>query len=399
MAARADAPSLDAASLVAAAEEKTGGLTDFGDPTFVDRLEILSQMLEEARLSPAGRVSAQDQVTDLLANRLRFANDRKRYPGIEEERIERPLIITGLARSGTTFLHSLLAEDPGSRAPRSWEVRHPSPPPGLAKPDDPRIAETNEENERYLAQIPGLLQAHPYSDKGAHALSECEGWMALDLRNTFPNSFYRVPAMLTSRPLSTDFYATYAFHRAFLQHLQFGAPPRRWALKGTQHHYHLEELRATYPDAIVLWIHRDPARVLPSMLELVALIQQGITGRVNRPRLASYIVAAIEADLARVLDSPMLDDPGVVHVRYHDLRADPVATVRDVYQRSDLSFMSEFEERIRTWPERNPVDRHGAFEYSPEAFELAAEDLGRRFAPYRERFGIPSEESATTDES
>ena len=248
------------------------------------------------------------------------------------------------------------------------------------------------EGAKYRAGIPGLLEAHPYSDEGGLALTECESWQSLDLRNTFPNSFYRVPAMLTTRVLSTDFRAYYAFHRRFLQQLQFGAPPRRWALKGTQHHYHLEEVLGTYPDGIVLWIHRDPARVVPSMLELVSLIQEGITGRpVRRPAMARFILRAMEADLGRAIESPASDSERVCHVLYRDLRADPIAPIREIYDRFDLPFTDEFATRMRAWQESNAHDRHGKFRYSLDDFDIDADDLSRRFAPYRERFGIPAE--------
>ncbi len=383
---------LDSASLLAAASERTGGLTDLGSESIHDRLEILIEMLEGARLTPEGRRAAHEAVTSVLATRLRLQEDRRLNPGIEEERIERPLIVTGIARSGTTFFYSLIAQDPNSRAPRHWEVQHPSPPPGLAAPDDPRIAETTRDGQRYHQRVPEQLRAHPYSDEGGLAMTECEGFLALDLRNTSPNAFRDVPNMLTKRPLSTDYLGNYGFHRAFLQQLQYGAPRRRWALKGTQHHYHLAELFETYPDATVLWVHRDPARVLPSMLELVSLIQEGRTGKpVDRPKLARYILAGVDEDLDRAIEDPLADDERVYHVLYRDLQEDPVAGIRAIYERYDLPFGEEFESRMRAWPENNPVDRHGKFEYSAADFDLSADGLRTRYAAYRERFAIPVE--------
>ena len=393
MAARAEGvPALDAASLLASAAAKTGGLRDFGDPAFGERLAILVQMLEEGRIAPERRAVAHEQVSDLLAERLRFARDRREHPEIGREVVRAPLMVTGLARSGTTMFHALLAEDPANRAPRKWEVQHPSPPPGLAGPDDPRIALTAREEEEHLAWMPGLLQAHPYSDQGAYSLSECESWLALDLRNTFPNSFFKVASTLTRRPLSTDYPANYAWHRAFLQQLQFGAAPRRWVLKGTQHHYHFAEVRATYPDAIVLWIHRDPARVLPSMLELVSIIQEAITGRaVNRPRIAAQLVPTIRADLERAMASPLAEHERVFHMRYAELMHDPPAMIRGVYERYEMAYTPAFDERLRAWPARNPPDRYGKFRYSLADFAMTAADLDAAFVAYRERFGIPRE--------
>lgn len=387
-----DQIALDSATLLAAASEQTGGLTDLGSESIHDRLEILLEMIEGARLTPDGRRIARETVIKVLVKRLSFQQDRHLNPGIDQERIESPLIVTGIARSGTTFFYSLIAQDPGSRSPRHWEISHPSPPPGLATPNDPRILESNRDRFRYHYENPEQLRAHPYSDEGGLSMTECEGFLALDLRNVSHGQFQPIPNMLTKRPLSTDYLGNYGFHRAFLQQLQYGAPRRRWALKGTQHHYHLSEVFETYPDAMVLWVHRDPARVLPSMLELVSLIQETRTKKVvDRPKLARYVLAGIDQDLNRAIEDPLANDERVFHVRYHDLREDPVAGIRAIYKRYDLPFSEEFERLMREWTENNTVDRYGKFEYSAADFDLSADSLHTRYAAYRERFDIPVE--------
>ncbi len=63
---------LDSASLLAAASERTGGLSDLGSESIHDRLEILIEMLEGARLTPEGRRAAHEAVTSVLATRLRL---------------------------------------------------------------------------------------------------------------------------------------------------------------------------------------------------------------------------------------------------------------------------------------------------------------------------------------
>src|SRR5262249_26175097 len=128
-------------SLLAAARRRTG-LDDFGDPAFREPLARLVRSIEdEARLTLVGRFAAVMQLVELLANRLLLQRDRRRHPAIAEETIRRPLVITGLPRSGSTFLHGLLAQDPANRAPVHWELRFPSPPPDSATRDrDPRIA-------------------------------------------------------------------------------------------------------------------------------------------------------------------------------------------------------------------------------------------------------------------
>ena len=341
-----------------------------------------------------------DQISDLIAERLRLARDRREHPEIAEQRIERPLIVTGFARSGTTMTHSLVAEAPHSRAPRNWESHYPSPPPALAPEHNDRVERATREGDENRRRIPGLLQAHPYSDAGGLSLTECESFFPLDLRNTFPNWFWKILAFrivgldgepVPPRPQSTDYIANYGWHRKFLQHLQWGAPPARWVLKGTEHQYHLAELKATYPDAMIVWTHRDLLSVLPSLFELLALINEGIVGKVNRPALAAQVLAGIRAQLTSALESPLLDDDSVLHVRYRETMADPVAAVRAIHEHFDLPYSDEFERRVRAWPEANPAGCCGKFEYSLDDFELDAAELARMFADYHERFGVPSD--------
>src|SRR5262249_62408189 len=104
----------------------------------------LGQSLEgEARLSFIGRVAAREELTHMLMNRLKMERDRQQHPDIAAEQIRRPLFITGLPRTGSTFLHGLLAQGPAHCAPLHLGVRDPSPPPERAAHEtDPRIQRT-----------------------------------------------------------------------------------------------------------------------------------------------------------------------------------------------------------------------------------------------------------------
>ena len=390
---------LDEATLLAAAEEKCG-LNQIDDETFYDRLALIVERLHEEQLPEDRYADAIDQISDTIAERMRVSRDRREHPEIAEQEIERPLIVTGFARSGTSMLQALLGEDPDNRSPRHWEMFFPSPPPALAPADDDRIERATQIDAANRKQQPGTLQAHPYADAGSLALAECEGFFALDLRNTTPQRFFRIPALrivgrdgepVPPRSQCSDYIANYGWHREFLQHLQWGGPPLRWALKGTQHQYHLAELKATYPDAMIVWTHRDLLSVLPSLFELLSRINEGIVGKVNRPALGAQVLSGIHAELMEALESPWLDDDSVLHLHYRDTMADPVEAIRGIYQHFDLPFSDEFERRIRAWPEANPAGRHGRFEYSLEDFELDADELTRMFAPYYERFGIASD--------
>src|SRR5262249_31519922 len=103
---------LNAPHLLAAARRRTH-LHDFGDPALQEPLTPLVQSMEgEERLNFIGRVAAREELTPMLMNRLKMEWDRQQPPDIAAEQIRRPLFITGLPRTGSTFLHGLLAQDP-----------------------------------------------------------------------------------------------------------------------------------------------------------------------------------------------------------------------------------------------------------------------------------------------
>ena len=191
--------------------------------------------------------------------------------------------------------------------------------------------------------------------------------------------------------LSDDSQGNYAFHRAFLQYRQRGAPARRWALKGTGHHYNLEVLKAVYPDAQVVWIHRDPMKVIPSYMELTAMIREALVGEVDRPALASEMLPNLAGRIDALLPSPLLDADFVCHVHYLDFMKDPVRAVREIYEHFEIPYTQAFADRLRSWAAENSASRHGKWEYSLDDFGISVAEVDRRFASYRERFGIPRE--------
>src|SRR5262245_57688957 len=169
---------LNADTLLTQAQAETG-FSDYGDDTLPARFRLAADYLQKQDMDEAGQRAAANVCLWLLTSRLQFMQDRKRYP-IADERIEQPLFATGEPRSGTTLLHALLSVDPNGRALWFWEVMYPSPPPGLAAPDDPRRAQADVDWRDILETIPHWLISHPYNDMLGDGLPECERTWAFD---------------------------------------------------------------------------------------------------------------------------------------------------------------------------------------------------------------------------
>lgn len=377
---------LDSDILIADAR-KSSGLDEFGDDTLVDRVALVVDRLNGADLDDAGSQAAAHTINGLLLSRLHFMADHARS-SLAAEQITAPLFATGEPRSGTTLLHALLAEDEGSRALRFWEVMYPSPAPGPAADDDPRRAQADADWREILDRIPPWLVSHPYNDLLGDGLPECERTWAFDFRAMNPSAWWRVPVPIQN--FAQDPHAQYTLHRMMLQHIQHARPPKRWVLKGF-HGRRLQALFDTYPDARIVWVHRDPVQVLASQIVAFGQINESLAGTLDWDRYARATIEGSRANFHAYLTDPLVDDPRIHHVRYRDFVADPVATIGGFYDFAGVPFTAAAEKAMRDYLVTNRSDRHGKFAYSTDVLPVPVEQLHDEFADYRERFGIDIE--------
>jgi hypothetical protein len=381
---------LDAQRLLSEAETESG-FNDYGDTTLPERFALAVSALRKLNLDAAGEKAAAVVCHWLLTSRLQFFNDHKSIPGLADEHIEAPLFVTGEPRSGTTLLHALLSVDPASRSLRFWEVMYPSPPPGLASADDPRRARADADWCEINAMAPDWLKIHPYNDMLGDGLPECERTWAFDFRVMTPTAWWRAPIGMFVGGLPVDAPAQYRIHRMMLQHCQHGQPKKRWALKG----FHGPRLHAffdTYPDARLIWIHRDPVQVTASRIAMAATLTKAFSGQVDVEQQAAIHLGATRAGIQNTLTNPLVDDPRIFHVRYPDFVADPVGTIAAFYSFAGISLSPEAEQAMRDYLKNNRGDRYGKFLYSTDMIGVDIDALHREFAPYRQRFNLDIEQ-------
>jgi hypothetical protein len=379
---------LDTAKLLAAAEAETG-LHDYGDPSFKERFGLAVNAIAATNMDEAGQRKGAEVCHWLLTSRLNFFEDHKKYD-LEKEKIVKPIFATGEPRSGTTLLHALLAVDPNGRSMRFWEVMYPSPPSGIAKADDPRRAKADEDWREINAQIPKWLISHPYNDMLGDGLPEDERFWAMDFRVMTPTAWWRVPMGTNYQGLPQDARAQYRMHKMMLQHCQYTQPEKYWVLKGF-HNARLEALFETYPDAAIIWTHRDPVQTIASRIALVAELTDGLVGHVDWKELAKGQLAYARNSHQTTLTSPWVNDPRIHHVRYVDFVKDPVGTIRTFYEKYGVPFTNETEAAMRHYLANNKGDRYGKFVYSLDMIGEDIDKLNEEFAPFRERFGLEIE--------
>jgi len=382
-------PSFTPASVVASSV-KAAGSDDFGTDSYQEPLEVFLESCEaQADLTTFGRLLVSKMLSGALANRLALQRWAVQHPEVRQERIDSPWVIVGLPRTGTSVLSMLLGLDPMARPLLQWEAAHPIPPPTLDQADeDPRIAQTAKELNGLLKLNPPLKAMHPF---GATLAQECVSLFMFDLRTLALEIQAHVPSY-ASWLEQADMSPAYAQHRLALQTLQSRQPTERWILKTPNHLWHLEALHAAYPDARIVWTHREPGPVITSLASLANAGQRPQTWRRDpRPtaeewkrKCAFAIRSAVAYD----------DDNGngwCQHLHYDELMADPVGTVQSLYQRFGDEISDLHARRMLSFLENRPKDALGRHLYDPADFGWTYARINEEFSDYIRRYQVRPE--------
>jgi hypothetical protein len=383
----------DRDALLAKGQERAGGLTELGPGEFLDGLDRFVDSLNgEARLNDVGRYIAEERILLHVKNRLQYVRDRERYPEIAQVDVVQPVFIVGLPRTGTTILHDILNQDPANRAPLTWELMFPSPPPEVSVGnDDPRV-------EACQATIPvGDHQSEMFKamhPMGATLSQECVVMMGEAMCTPLFHNQLRVPSYQDWVDDEADYAAVYAFHRQQLQHLWWHKPGDRWMLKTGAHMWGLEQLLETYPDARIVFTHRDPVKSLTSYSSLTALVRSRGSDDVDRFEIATDWSARLKKMLERTMAVRAARDyPDAVFydMYFSDFVADQFVEIEKIYDALDLPMSDVGADAMRTYIAEHPKGKDGIHRYRSEEYGIDAETVRKEFAPYIERFGLVPE--------
>ncbi len=385
----AQIPSLSPDKVVAAAlkaaDVDAPMLADLGSDSYREPLDrFLAAAADEAELTTFGRFLVTRMLTAALTNRVELHRWVVEHPEVTEERIEAPWVIVGLPRTGTSLLSNLLGLDPVARPLLQWEAAHPIPPSTLeGSATDPRIARHAKDLDGLMKLNPALQAMHPF---GATLAEECVSLFMYDLRTMALETQAHVPSY--ARWLEqADMAPAYAQHRAALQTLQSRQPTQRWILKTPNHLWHLAALVDCYPDARIIWTHRDPGPVVTSLASLANAGQRPLTSRTDpRPTAQEW-----KRKCHFALSSAMAYDDGhdagwCRHLRYDDLLADPVAAVSGLYASVGETVSELHVRRMQAWLRDRPQDAFGRHRYDPADFGWTYEGLADEFGDYARRY-------------
>lgn len=352
------------------------GLTDFGEDSFTEGLDILlSALRNEARLNDRGRAFLHQRIVGYLSQRLQVEDWYRRHPEIDDVEITAPLIGLGLPRTGSTALSMLLAQDPGVRYLRRWESSQPCPPPSTVHGVDPRIPPDKGEMIGTRHHVPG----------DTHGPMECHELMALDFKSHIFQSFAEVPSYSTWLVHQADLTPTLAYQRRVLKLLAWGEPLRPWRLKCPSHVLWLDALDAAFPDARFVMTHRDPTDVILSVADLYTDIIGSFSDEVDRRYIGGLNVEHWSLGMDRALKFRA----GGAEDRFYDIdframQADPIGEVASLYAWLGDPVGELFEARMHSWWAQAAAEREPSSHADPVEFGIDFDEVRPRFTAYVE---------------
>jgi glyoxylase-like metal-dependent hydrolase (beta-lactamase superfamily II)/putative sterol carrier protein len=403
--------------VLARAERRTG-LADFGPRDFEARLRILvDDYNADVGMGEIGRRTVFGDLVRYASNRLLIQDYLSRHPEALEERIETPLIVVGLPRSGTTHLVNLLAADSRFRSLPLWEAMEPLPTTSTGVPSlatvaavgsidkalprkarewlgvdrlvaDPRYLRSAANWAAMRTMVPYVAAMHPMNPDHVHEEIELMGpnFSSYTFEWTGHVPHYR------DHYLATDQTPHYAYLKRLLQVLQHrdGGPRKPWVLKSPQHLEQLPTLLATFPDATIIFTHRDPVAVIQSTVTMLGYAQRIARNVLDMPGLLAYWTDRMERLLKKgVADRSLVPDERSYDSLFHELMADTEGKLEQIYNLYGVPRTARSRAEQAAFLEAHPRGKDGRVRYDLEGqFGTKPEVVRERFRFYLERFAV-----------
>lgn len=369
---------LEAESLAAAARQRAGAGPD--EPlSYLDGLDQLTTAIDgEAKLTVPGRRAARAALVTALTTQLQVRALLRACPQIGDIDV-RPVFITGLLRTGTTFLQHLLAQHPGLRSPQLWELMSPA----SSEPESQLVSSCEAYIKEYRTAAPAMHAIHPLY---ARLPEECHRLTGNTFRDPIYALRYYVPSYvrwLRQQPVTP----AYEFHATQLRCLLWRRPGRPVVLKCPAHLWYLDALGQVYPGAKVIRMHRSPVTALPSVCSLTEVVRAARSDQVDRAEIGRYWLEQAGVALAGLrrgagpLRTPPLD------VRFSDLAADPLTVCDQVCDYVGVPMTGEARARMSAFVAAGAGAR-AQHRYRAEDYGLSGRELRERFGDYLTEFEL-----------
>ena len=364
-------------------------LDRFEQASYTEGLRVLTGEIGRNQSWPRStRLMLESLITALLVNRLKVEEYAFRRRELLNQPIERPVIVLGMPRTGTTLVSQLLGADRTRRSLLHWEAIDSIPPPtSETMRTDPRCVALREQQVKLVKGDPSFGIIHwEFADEP----TECTMIHAQDFKS--PVWSFTVPLPEYARwVLECDIRSAYQYEQKVLQILQ-SKTTGAWNLKMPSHALYVRQLLKTFPTARIVWTHRDPYLTVASACSLMRERHRGFRLAPDLGFIAretSFLVAEHVLRPMAVRDE--VGEEAFYDLHYADLLRDPVRELRKLYDWLGDPFTEMTESAIRQWLQTHPQGKFGRHRYSLDEFGLSIERLRPLFDDYLGRFSIELE--------
>jgi hypothetical protein len=356
-------------------------LSDFGPDRYLEGLRVLLHAMDHGpRFSEDGRQFAFRELVLTLIARLHSEQGWKDRPDCLATEIRQPLVITGLPRSCTTTLQRLLSVDPQFQGLDSWLAQAP-----MVRPPREQWASMPEYHrsvDRLNAWFEAVPQFRARHDMAADDVDECIEVLRQDFVSNRFGCNFDVPRY-DAWWLSQDEEPSYRRHADVLRLIGADEPDKCWLLKNPGHSYQIDALLAVFPDARIIYTHRDPLKAIPSVASVIWTAHQVAEGAAARPEVCGPREIAVWSRGTAPMQRAREQRPEQFHdVQHRDFTADPLAVVRGIYARFGMALAPGVADEMSAWVRDNPLGKHGEHRYTLAEYGLTEEAVREHFRDY-----------------
>jgi LPS sulfotransferase NodH len=358
--------------------ERDTGLNDFGDSYFREGLEILLQSIEQdANLHFFGKLITRMVILNYMTQRLLFVEAQKQTPFVFRTNLNAPVIITGIPRSGTTFLHRMISIDPTNSGVPFWRLFRPFP--------TPNKKDLRESTARW--ELKFRRPIFPEMDSKHYIREDQEEECIWMLGLTFHSIVFWVIAPVSSYAewlFTQDRTKYYQEYCLLLKAQQQVVPVQNLILKAPDHTPNLNTLLSVIPNAKIIQLHREPTTCLTSLNSLFYSTHRSVTKDINPKRLAEVNKKMFTYYLEtnrNICGDLVVNNNSLLDIQYSQLVADPIGTVRKIYTHFDMPWTKKYAELLQIFVNQHTKDKYGKHHYTPEQFGQSSQELREYFAP------------------
>jgi hypothetical protein len=370
------------------------GLTETESDSWRAGLDlILDDLNTSSAFTPYGRERILEDATGALGRRLQIHDYIQAHPEVLDAPVERPLIVLGMPRTGTTVISYLLDQDPARRSLLHWQCVDPIPPATTETlRTDPRCVALLEEQQKILEMVKQANVPLPHWED-ADGPTEDMFIHNQDFKGLSWDSFLSTSRYYKWLFEEADMTSTYEYQKRYLQVLQSTAPGN-WSLKMPSHSVHIEALLKVFPDARLVWAHRDPYKATGSLANLWKLPKGMVLqpDAIDPEAMGRDAAAQMRYHVERPLRArDRIGDDRFFHMYYHEMMRDPMDVMRRIYEWADEPLTTETEARMQDWLAAHPQNRFALNNYSLDEYGLTVKQLEPIFAEYLDTFDIELE--------